>query len=360
MVKFKVFFVALLVQISCASVFAQSSTDDFNLAIDVLKGKTDCKTMHWAINTLEHLMDSTLKPKALNALGMAYTNGIGVETDTLTAIAKFEESAKSGYSHAYHNWGLLYKNAVGCNQDFAKALTCFENGAKCGSDLCMYDAGYMYFKGLGCLQDYNKAVAFFEQGFAYDNSACMYMLGICYRNGYGVLRNEDSARYYLKKSAFYNYRSAKEELKRNSPEYIEDYFIDSINVDEVELIENLSNIGSDKITKNVLTGDFNGELVTFDWSGEHIINKENLKLHLTDSDSLNGVWIQGKDTLFFCATLDDDSNVVFKNFYVMLNERYYDASKVKCQFKDLRLKLIDDNLVGKLNVFSLLFNEPER
>lgn len=178
MVKFKVFFVALLVQISCASVFAQSSTDDFNLAIDVLKGKTDCKTMHWAINTLEHLTDSTLKSKALNALGMAYANGIGVETDTLIAIAKFENSAKSGYSHAYHNMGLLYKNAVGRNQNFTKALTCFENGAKCGSDVCMYDAGYMYFKGFGCSQDYNKAVAFFEQGISYDNSACMYMLGI--------------------------------------------------------------------------------------------------------------------------------------------------------------------------------------
>ena len=255
------------------SSMAQTAKSDVVEAIDILKGKSLSKTAKWAVDLLCSVEDESLKPTALNALGIAYLNGLGVAKDSTMAIKYLEEAGKCGSANAYYNLGLIMKNAPHEKQDFAKALRYFEEGAKTGALNCCYLAGYMYYKGLGCEQDYKRAVEYFKKDEERISLSCQYMLGLCYRNGFGVEIDDQKADEYLQYAAKGNYLFAIEETLRENAEILPSTVLSDNN--ELNTPEEMPD-AEPFIDKNTdLSGTYKGIIVTYDWSGKQIVKEDN-------------------------------------------------------------------------------------
>ena len=121
---------------------AAAQTDDVTQAICVLKGMEAGGDMAGAISTLANAATRDTNAMAMNALGIAYMKGIGVDADSTQATMWLERAGEAGYHDAYHNLGMMYKDGqCGLRQNFAKAARYFDAGARAGSVMCYYDMG---------------------------------------------------------------------------------------------------------------------------------------------------------------------------------------------------------------------------
>lgn len=341
------------------SSMAQTAKSDVVEAIDILKGKSLSKTAKWAVDLLCSVEDESLKPTALNALGIAYLNGLGVAKDSTMAIKYLEEAGKCGSANAYYNLGLIMKNAPHEKQDFAKALRYFEEGAKTGALNCCYLAGYMYYKGLGCEQDYKRAVEYFKKDEERISLSCQYMLGLCYRNGFGVEIDDQKADEYLQYAAKGNYLFAIEETLRLNAEILPSTVLSDNN--ELNTPEEMPD-AEPFIDKNTdLSGTYKGIIVTYDWSGKQIVKEDNLTVTFNKAgDSYHGVWMQGSDTLAVNASLGADGILRFADTHFYMNDRYFEDTKIESQFQNASLALVGPSLTGSLRLYSLTEREPQR
>ena len=336
--------------------YAQVSENEFQGAIEVIKGLSIDKTPEWAIGILKEVTDSAKLPQVNNTLGMAYLNGIGVAQDSITAIKYFEEAANKGYTNAYNNLGMIVKYAAYGKQDFKKAVYYFEEGAKAGSLMCNYDAGYMYYKGLGCKQDYARAIEFFKKGIASSNPSCLYMLGLCYRNGYGIEANDTMANDCLKKASMANYQFAIEETLREDAE-----ILPSMSISEDAIPESMPAAQAFLDKSNDLTGLYKGLLVTYDWSGKQVVKEQKLNISFNKvQDCYYGKWIQDTDTIAFSAVIADDGTLKFNNTQMLMDDRYTEGEKVEYMFEDASLVLLNHSLSGSLRLYSTTQKEPQR
>ena len=340
------------------AVIAQVTGNDVTEAIDILKGKSISKTTEWAVKILQNVEDKNLKPTALNALGIAYLNGLGVAKDSTTAIKLLEEAGECGSANAYYNLGLIMKNAPREKQDFTKALSYFEKGAKSGALNCCYLAGYMYYKGLGCEQNYKRAVEYFKKDETRISLSCQYMLGLCYRNGFGVEIDDQKADEYLQYAAKSNYLFAIEETLRENAE-IQPSTVLSDNV--LNTPESMPDV-EPFIDKNTdLSGTYKGVIVTYDWSGKQIVKEDNLTVTFNKArDSYHGVWMQGSDTLAVNASIGTDGVLRFSDTRFYMSDRYFEDTKIESQFQDASLALVGPSLTGNLRLYSLTEREPQR
>lgn len=340
------------------AVIAQVTGNDVTEAIDILKGKSISKTTEWAVKLLQSVEDKNLKPTALNALGIAYLNGLGVAKDSTTAIKLLEKAGECGSANAYYNLGLIMKNAPREKQDFTKALSYFDKGAKSGALNCCYLAGYMYYKGLGCEQNYKRAVEYFKKDETRISLSCQYMLGLCYRNGFGVEIDDQKADEYLQYAAKGNYLFAIEETLRENSEIQPSI---ALSDNEVTTPESMPEV-EPFIDKNTnLSGTYKGVIVTYDWSGKQIVKEEDLAVTFSKvGDSYNGIWMQGSDTLAVNASLGADGILRFADTHFYMSDRYFEDTKIESQFQDASLALVGPSLTGSLRLYSLTEREPQR
>ena len=119
--------------------------------------------------------------KAMNAIGMMYSLGLGVAANNTTALMWFQKAADAGYANAWVNIGIAFKNEIGVKQDLNRAYLSFCKGAELNSPAGMYSQGYMLYKGFGCEQNYEKAVELFKKSLS-GNLGSRYLLGLCFRN----------------------------------------------------------------------------------------------------------------------------------------------------------------------------------
>ena len=360
MKKNKIIVVLAFLAAPLTNSFAQDISYEVSEAIEVLKGKSINRTPEDAIKTLFEATSAEDYAVAQNALAIAYMNGIGVERDSIMAIQCFRNAAENGYVNAYHNLGMLEKYAPYGKQDFKKSVQLFEKGAEQGSLMCSYDAGYMYYKGLGCVQSYERAVDYFSRGIESNNPSCLYMLGLCYRNGYGVECDEELAMSYLEKAGQANYRYAIEETLRENSEIEETVFIecDNNNVYVPENIpERFSMINNDKN----LCGSYSGLLLTYDWSGSHLIKEENIRMTIAkENEEYRGAFIIGNDSVAFTSTSDSEGNLLFNNTKLFLSERYSGDNKIDFIVENATLASLCNTLSGNLNLYSVRHQEPQR
>ena len=227
-------------------------------------------------------------PRAMNGLGLMYLQGHQVQADSAQAIEWLTKAGEAGYVRAWQNLGLMYFYAhCGVEQDFEKAYMYFEKGVQAGGIGALYDAGYMLYKGLGCQQDYKKAHFYFVKGAGKGHSPCMYMLGLCYRNGYGVEADAAEANYWLSEAEKQGYAFAANELEAETPENsLEGTRIQTRSAISIPITYTRARA----IQKDVeLNGLYQGVLVTYDWSGQHIISETPLQLSLlTDGNRVQG------------------------------------------------------------------------
>ena len=361
MMKASIAITAAFAACMAAAIPAAAQTDDVTQAVCVLKGMETDGDKAGAISTLVSAATRDANAMAMNALGIAYMKGIGVDADSTQATLWFERAGEAGYHDAYHNLGMMYKDGqCGLRQDFAKAARYFDAGARAGSVMCYYDMGYMLYKGLGCRQDYAKAADLFAKGVDLDHSPCLYMLGLCYRNGYGVERDSARASFLLGRAAELSYGAAIEEQLRELPEnswnslaaHMEQAVQAPASMPAIEPM--VADIAS-------IPGNYHGSLITYDWSGKYIINERPLSVSMAMVGGvINGKWCDGVDTVSFSATVAADGRLVFKDGAMRRHERYTEEHPVLYRFKSADLVSMGGGLTGSLRLYSVTQREPER
>lgn len=311
--------------------------------------------------------------EAMNAMGIMYNTGVGTTADTKQAFNWFTKATNAGYAPAWYNLALMYKNGVEVAQSDQQAYACFSKGAALNHPMCLYGAGYMLYKGLGVKQDYTQAYQYFEKGVARNDEGSMYMLGLCFRNGYGVGVNVDSARYWLAKAAARNDGRAINELA--------DVKTENQNIQSVPNLQPAANVpqaqpvnlqtGFKKIAHKVsnsntdLSGVYHGFVIKFDWSGQHIIDQQALKLTLTRNQAqLSGKWTEdGQDPVALDGTLTDTA-LVFNNTSGAFTDHYHKTNPQQLQFKNSLLNLVQSRdtvyLSGTLALYSPQWHETQR
>lgn len=343
-----------------ASVFGEVDRKDITLASRILKGLDDRNTKEWAINVLRQAAEIDSNAYAMNALGIAYFNGIGLEVDTLQAVKLLERAGALGYRKAFYNLGLAYKEGrYHLAQDFSKAYAYFERGSALNSAMCLYGQGYLLYKGFGCKQDYAKAVELFQRGADKDYNPCMYMLGLCYRNGYGIGQDLEKASFYLKRAATQNSGMAQDELNREFAE------IDGSNRMQAkeshsfpEVMPEISPIIMDL---SDLNGIYEGVIVTYDWSGQHAIDERMIKMETNSSgNSLVGYWYDDGDTIKIKASITDDGKLIFSKGTINLSDRYTNGEKFPFRFQSADICFEDQTITGRLRLYSIKQKEPDR
>ena len=359
--KIRILAAAVVMAAAVPCIHTAAQTDSVEYAIEILKGLHDGADAAKGIAILEDAAERRGDARAMNALGLAYMKGIGVEQDSTLCVGWMERAGASGYAEAYHNLGMMYKYANGgLRQNMAKAYRYFARGAEAGSVACWYDAGYMLYKGLGCRQDYAMAARWFRKGADKDHSLSLYMLGLCYRNGYGVERDTARASFYLGRAATLGYSAAIEELMRETPENSWNG-LHAITASAVEVPATMPSVSPAPVSPAALPGRYAGTLVKYDWSGRHIISELPLTVDMTArGDTLTGKWCHGGDTVRFEAVVSHDGRLRFTRGAVCQHERYTDVGKVLYRFKHADLAVSGGCLAGALRLYSVTYQEPER
>ena len=342
-------------------VFGQSDKDEWRLAVDVLKGKDKTHDRTWAFNLLQESQTQEKDAFVQNVLGIACLHGLGTEPDTTKAIAYMEESGSLGYPLAYHNLGMYYKYANGDRQDFAKAYEAFTKGAEASDPSCLYNCGFMHYKGLGCQQDYVEAIDLFSRAANFNHAPAIFMLGLCYRNGYGVDADTAIGNAYLRQSADLGFRDAMEELLNAEPENktICYYATQDESSDVPQQMPEVTPYLP--LNNQVMTGDYEGELVTYDWSGTYIVSEKPLSVSMSVTrDTATGLWIQGADTIPFKAGVDIDGSFNFAGAEKSLFDRYSRTFYSRYRFEKVDMNYHRGYIVGQLRLYSLDEMEHER
>ena len=361
--------ISLLLVLSALSIIPMSlsakentSSNEAGHAIRILKGLETDRSKEWAVGVLKSVAENDTAAYAMNAVGLAYMAGAGVEKDSLLAIQWLEKAGQYGYANAYHNIGMMYKYAkCGIRQNFVKAFEAYSKGAELGSIPCKYDAGFMFYKGLGCQQNYEKAVELFREGAEKSHTPSLYMLGLCFRNGYGVEQDTAQASYYLSRSASLSYSPAMEEMMRPYPEnYLHEEFV--ANASLYDKPESMPIIDSDTDEVNLVNGTYQGFLVMYDWSGKYILGEKavSMSIHQGSENDLVGNLVLADDTIPYRAKLTKDGVLSFSSGKVKLNERYTVGQKVNYKINKAQLSMWNNKICGRLSLYSLKEKEPER
>ncbi|MBN2631956.1 MAG: SEL1-like repeat protein [Bacteroidales bacterium] len=302
--------------------------------------------------------------EAMNALAIMYARGSGTDTNYVDAYTWFERAALAGYHKAYYNMGLLWKYGYGVVCDEKKALESYVTGADLGDPDCKYAAGYMSYKGIACPQDYEKALKMFFEAANQGHAAASYMTGICYRNGYGIQKDEEEAKRWLELSAGAGNFLALAELAAEKPE---NHFNTATSPPDtlygVHIPENYIPVEHD-IHDTDITGKYSGFLVTYDWSGQYVINLASLDLDLKrNGNTLTGLWEESDSLSAKLNATVTDTGLVFENVNYLRTDHYH-RRPISFDFRsaDIHLTKADSVifLSGNIRFFSEVTMEAER
>lgn len=282
-----------------------------------------------------------------------------------------ETETKAAAISSYYKLAVRYKDGNGVPMDYKMAYENFSKAAALGDPQSMYAVGYMSYKGLGCLQDYKKAADQFYKGAIIEKDNSMYFYGLCWRNGYGVEKNEDSAKYWLNKSASMGYKQATLELQMAVGENANDSAnalvaqINNAAIPNKTTLNKYNKVQQKLASSEVISGEYTGWLIQYDWSGEHAVSSKRIKLNLDAKDNnLSGKWKEDTNDPFeIKARLASDS-VIFQNSQYSRKDHYSPDKAVLYNFENARLNLVQTKdsvfLAGNLEMFSPERGEPSK
>ncbi|MDE3234530.1 MAG: SEL1-like repeat protein [Bacteroidota bacterium] len=305
-----------------------------------------------------------LKSRLLFSILLVYVNALYSQNGSNDSLQKI---ITQNYKLA-----IQYKNGDGVTIDYNKAYQYFNNAANLGDPQSIYAIAYMRYKGLGCQQDYTLAANLFAKGARMGKDNSLYFYGLCWRNGYGLPKNEDSAQYYLKKSADLGYKQALLELamkqSENSNDSAAQVLMDQIHnaaIPDKKILNTFNKVTPHIDSRELITGDYEGWLIQYDWSGTHMVITKKLEVSLnSDADNISGQWIEeGADTVKLKARLSGDS-LLFDNTKYGRKDHYSPNTYINYAFQDAKLELIQKNdsvfLAGSVEMFSPQRGEPSK
>ena len=326
----------------------------------ILKRTSSKRKTRWALRTLRQAVEEDKSASAMEALGLAYIGGIGVECDTAKAVALLEEAGRLGVKDAYHALGMIYKYGEGgLRQDFWRAYGYFCTGAERGSVRCIYAKGFMLYKGLGCRQDYQQAALTFLPAANSRDENSWYMLALCSRNGYGLEKDSAAAAFCLKRAARMGSRDARDELARPH----EETYMHAVYADSAEYSFIPDSLPAVKPTVGgaaLAAGHYSGFVVTYDWSGKYILGEQPLVMTVSSvGGELSGELSIDSVSTAYRGSLSG-GRLVFAGGGVTLPERYERGGKMDYRLDSMVLDVADGKVAGRLNLYSTKLKEPGR
>lgn len=123
----------------------------------------------------------------MNALGLAYLDGEGVEKDFEKAFELFQQGHEAGEPYATYNLGKCYHNGWACTQNQEKAFEYFLLAANQDVPPAQASVAQYFDEGLGGAPiDMSQCKQWAEKAAGQGNSLGKYYLGKCYLYGQGA------------------------------------------------------------------------------------------------------------------------------------------------------------------------------
>ena len=294
---------------------------------------------------------------ALRTIGTMYSRGIGLKQNFRKAYSAYYKAAKLGDAKAMVNIGIMYQCGDSVEIDFAKAYKWYRRGLKHGHIKANYYVGYLYYKGFGVEQSYKTALHYFKEGAKSGNSSCLYMLGLCYIEGNGVEQDIEKGKLFMEKAVDAGSEAAVDYIlygklstalqkvaPRNKTDELERFFPQKVqHKRDNTLLTNFS-------------GNWEGKLVEYDWSGTRIKNRKDVQLEVyKNGDCMDGLWIIGEEHIPFSACYKDTLWKMDADIHHNIR-----GAKVQMQWCGLNYeqKNGEDYLTGNVQIFNLKANEP--
>ena len=281
-------------------VVANRQKKEYTKAMKYLRGINTEMDIDKAKTILFDLAKEDYAP-ALRTIGTMYSRGVGVKQNFRKAYIAYYKAAKLGDAKAMVNTGVMYQCGDSVAQDFAKAYKWYKRGLKNGSRKANYYIGYLYYKGFGVEQSYKTALHYFREGAKAGNPSCLYMLGLCYIEGNGVEQNIEKGKHFMEKAVdagsevavdYILYGRLSTALQKAAPRN---------KTDELErfLPQKVQRRRDNTLLTN-FSGNWEGKLIEYDWSGTRIKNRKDIQLEVyKNGDCMDGLWIIGEESVPF-------------------------------------------------------------
>lgn len=307
--------------------------------------------------------------KAMNAVAMQYTKGLGVDSNFNLAAYWFNQAATNGYTKALINLGMLYKHNATDSNGYAITCSYFNQALQVNEPSAFFAMGYMYYKGLGCTQSYTSALNLFNQGIVLNQSNCMYFKGLCYKFGYGVVANNDSALFYIDSAARLGYKQANAELYNNSSTLIsarKSKATNNINNEKQETrnIDREFISIAKSINQQNINGEFTGNILQYDYSGKKLIAQIPITLQVSAKNNIiTGSLIFNNSQTIQLNAIQQGNQLIFSQTIIQQTTPNT-KRQTNLVFKSANLQIETKNdtnyLTGTLQLFNTYTNEIDK
>ena len=144
--------------------------------------------------------------KGINQVGWFYTNGLGVEKNSLVALEWYLKGTNLGDIRCMNNYGWLLSNDEIVyeliNQEYTSLFEAYRKAAEEGDPVAMYNLGYLYDIGMGGVRRNESAAAeWYHKAADAGDAYAMYTIGSDYMSGYGRVTDYALAMEWLQKAA---------------------------------------------------------------------------------------------------------------------------------------------------------------
>ncbi|WP_439273682.1 peptidoglycan-binding protein [Pseudochrobactrum sp. HB0163] len=135
--------------------------------------------------------------RALYAIGVRYTDGIGVTSNFTEAAKWYELSAERGFAPAQYRLGNFNEKGLGMPRDIAKAAGFYEQAAKQGNASAMHNLAVLHAMGTDGKADNLAAAKWFFKAAELGIKDSQFNLGILAAKGLGMPQNlEESYKWF--------------------------------------------------------------------------------------------------------------------------------------------------------------------
>lgn len=134
--------------------------------------------------------------RAVTAVGIAYSYGMGVPNDYSQAVFWLTRAAQSGDAAAQTELGNLYRQGFGVAQDWHEAIRLYGLAAAQADSAAQYQLGEINYNGKVVPKNLSKAFEWYSLAAAHGNSDAQYSLGFMYAHGDGIPQDFSKAFYW--------------------------------------------------------------------------------------------------------------------------------------------------------------------
>jgi TPR repeat protein len=139
-----------------------------------------------------HLAVEKDNSDAMNSLGIAYLDGLGVDKDPQKAITYYKMGTEKGNGYAAFNLATCYRYGKGVPVDMKEAVRFYRISAEKGNVDAMNSIGICYANGLGMniRKNIEEAIVWYDKAIEKGSGDAAFNRAEVYRKGYGIRPDE--------------------------------------------------------------------------------------------------------------------------------------------------------------------------